>query len=107
MTAPAGSPPAPDVVPFHLRGNYAPVRDEVTAYALPVRGAVPRALAGRYVRNGPNPKTGQSPHWFLGDGMLHGVELRDGGRHGTATAGCAPAASSRTRRRFRPTAGAT
>jgi carotenoid cleavage dioxygenase-like enzyme len=79
MTAPAGSPRAPDVVPFHLRGNYAPVRDEVTAYALPVRGAVPRALAGRYVRNGPNPKTGQSPHWFLGDGMLHGVELRDGG----------------------------
>ena len=30
------------------------------------------------MRNGPNPHTGTSPHWFLGDGMLHGVELRDG-----------------------------
>jgi carotenoid cleavage dioxygenase len=30
------------------------------------------------VRNGPNPHAGTSPHWFLGDGMLHGVELRDG-----------------------------
>jgi carotenoid cleavage dioxygenase-like enzyme len=79
MTAPGGSPTLSDVVPFHLRGNYAPVRNETTAFALPVQGAVPRALAGRYVRNGPNPKTGQSAHWFLGDGMLHGVELRDGG----------------------------
>jgi carotenoid cleavage dioxygenase-like enzyme len=65
-------------VPFHLRGNYAPVRDEVTAFDLPVRGRIPAALRGRYVRNGPNPKSGTSPHWFMGDGMLHGVELRDG-----------------------------
>src|SRR5581483_2085995 len=36
------------------------------------------ALRGLYVRNGPNPHTGTSPHWFLGDGMLHGVALRDG-----------------------------
>jgi carotenoid cleavage dioxygenase-like enzyme len=64
--------------PFHLRGNFAPVRAEVTAFDLPVHGRIPRALRGRYVRNGPNPKTGESPHWFLGDGMLHGVELRDG-----------------------------
>ena len=64
--------------PFHLRGNYAPVTDEVTAFALPVEGAVPPALTGRYLRNGPNPKSGESSHWFLGDGMVHGVELRDG-----------------------------
>ena len=70
-------PPTP-ALPFHLRGNFAPVRDEATAVDLPVQGAVPRALGGLYVRNGPNPKTGQSPHWFVGDGMLHGVELRDG-----------------------------
>jgi len=65
-------------LPFHLCGNYAPVKDEVTAVDLPVHGAVPGELRGRYVRNGPNPKTGHSPHWFVGDGMLHGVELRDG-----------------------------
>ena len=64
--------------PFHLRDNYAPVKDEVTAFDLPVQGAIPPALRGRYVRNGPNPKSGQSPHWFFGDGMLHGVNLSGG-----------------------------
>src|SRR5262245_15217907 len=68
----------PADLPFHLRGNYAPVQEEVTAFDLPVTGAIPPALCGRYVRNGPNPKSGASPHWFVGDGMLHGVELRDG-----------------------------
>ncbi|MBI1846504.1 MAG: carotenoid oxygenase family protein [Candidatus Rokubacteria bacterium] len=77
MTTAAGSA-SPESRPFHLRGNFAPVTDERTAFDLPIQGAVPRALRGRYVRNGPNPKTGQSPHWFLGDGMLHGVEVRDG-----------------------------
>ena len=66
-------------LPFHLRGNYAPVEQEVTAYDLPVEGAVPPELAGLYLRNGPNPKSGWSAHWFLGDGMLHGVRL-EGGR---------------------------
>jgi carotenoid cleavage dioxygenase len=64
--------------PFHLRGNYAPVREEITAFDLPVEGDVPRGLRGLYVRNGPNPKTGFSPHWFVGDGMLHGVALGEG-----------------------------
>jgi carotenoid cleavage dioxygenase len=73
------TPIQPDpALPFHLRGNFAPVRDEVTALDLPVQGAVPRELRGRYLRNGPNPRTGESSHWFVGDGMLHGVELRDG-----------------------------
>ena len=63
---------------FHLQGNFAPVEREITAFDLPAQGAVPAALRGLYVRNGPNPKTGTSPHWFLGDGMLHGVALRDG-----------------------------
>jgi carotenoid cleavage dioxygenase-like enzyme len=65
--------------PFHLQGNFAPVEREVTAFDLPVRGTIPAALRGLYVRNGPNPKRGTSPHWFMGDGMLHGVALRDGG----------------------------
>jgi carotenoid cleavage dioxygenase-like enzyme len=65
--------------PFYLQGNFAPVTDELTATELPVEGAIPAELAGRFVRNGPNPRPGEEPdHWFLGDGMLHGVELRDG-----------------------------
>lgn len=63
-----------------LTGNYAPVPHETTAWDLEVTGALPPSLAGRYVRNGPNPMAPDpaSHHWFLGDGMLHGLELRDG-----------------------------
>ncbi|MFE2376879.1 carotenoid oxygenase family protein [Streptomyces sp. NPDC059398] len=62
---------------FHTRGNYAPVAAESTAFDLPVTGAVPPELNGWYVRNGPNPRT-ESRHWFLGEGMLHGVRLENG-----------------------------
>lgn len=65
-------------LPFHLRGNYAPVTEEVTVTDLVVRGQIPAELDGRYLRNGANPITGESEHWFLGDGMIHGVRLRDG-----------------------------
>jgi len=65
-------------LPFHLRGNYAPVHEELTAFDLPVRGAIPPELRGLYLRNGPNPKSGSSPHWFTGDGMVHGVRLENG-----------------------------
>jgi carotenoid cleavage dioxygenase len=64
--------------PFHLRGNFAPVTEEVTARDLEVTGAIPPELRGRFFRNGSNPKSGWSAHWFLGNGMIHGVELRDG-----------------------------
>jgi len=70
---------APSEPPFHLRGNYAPVQQEVTAFDLTVTGAIPPDLRGLYVRNGPNPSSGVSSHWFTGDGMLHGVAL--GGGH--------------------------
>jgi carotenoid cleavage dioxygenase len=63
---------------FHLEGNYAPVSREITAERLSVRGAIPRELSGRYLRNGPNPRAGASSHWFFGDGMIHGVELGGG-----------------------------
>jgi carotenoid cleavage dioxygenase len=65
--------------PFHLQGNFAPVFDEVTLKDLPVTGAIPKELNGRFFRNGSNPKSGSSAHWFLGNGMLHGVRL-EGGR---------------------------
>ncbi len=65
-------------VPFHLKGNYAPVDDEVSATDLAVTGSIPEEMSGRFFRNGPNPKSGRSAHWFLGDGMIHGIRLRDG-----------------------------
>ncbi len=66
-------------VPWWLQGGFAPVVDEVESFDLEVTGALPPELTGLYVRNGSNPRTGESPHWFLGDGMVHGVRL-DGGR---------------------------
>lgn len=65
-------------LPFHLRGNFAPVREEKTALQLEVQGSIPPELRGLYLRNGPNPRSGSSPHWFFGDGMVHGVALADG-----------------------------
>jgi carotenoid cleavage dioxygenase len=65
----------------YLVGNYAPVRDETTATDLPVTGEIPSHLDGRYLRIGPNPVSAADPatyHWFLGDGMAHGVRLVDG-----------------------------
>jgi carotenoid cleavage dioxygenase len=65
--------------PF-LLGNYAPVHDEITDEHLEVTGALPAELSGRYLRIGPNPYAMPEGayHWFIGDGMVHGVELRDG-----------------------------
>jgi carotenoid cleavage dioxygenase len=65
----------------YLEGNFAPVSREVSATELPVHGHIPDTLCGRYLRNGPNPVSPPDPasyHWFTGDGMVHGVRLRDG-----------------------------
>ena len=65
----------------YLSGNYGPVTDEVTAFDLPVIGELPAELDGRYLRNGPNPARPVDPathHWFMGDGMVHGIRLRGG-----------------------------
>lgn len=65
----------------YLRGLMAPVHAEVTATDLKVTGHIPEHLHGRYLRNGPNPAVEVNPavyHWFTGDGMVHGVALRDG-----------------------------
>ena len=64
-----------------LEGNFAPVRREHTITELAVTGRIPDFLDGRYLRNGPNPLSEVDPaayHWFMGDGMVHGVRLRDG-----------------------------
>ena len=54
------------------------MQQEIHSTELRVIGQIPRELDGVYVRTGPNPASGSSPHWFYGDGMLHGVRLRDG-----------------------------
>jgi carotenoid cleavage dioxygenase len=54
-----------------------PVPAETSAVDLPVRGTIPPALAGTFVRNGPNAREG-SGHRFFGEGMLHGVRLAEG-----------------------------
>lgn len=69
-----------DASPY-LEGNFAPVTEELTAVDLPVTGEIPVELEGRLLRNGPNPIGPVDPenhHWFLGDGMVHGVRLRGG-----------------------------
>ena len=62
---------------IHMIGNYAPVPDELTEYDLPVEGAIPPGLDGWYLRNGSNPRT-PTGHWFIGDGMIHGVRIENG-----------------------------
>ena len=65
----------------YLEGALAPVPDEVLALDLPVTGTLPEELEGRWLRNGPNPLGPTDPathHWFLGDGMVHGVRLCGG-----------------------------
>jgi carotenoid cleavage dioxygenase len=77
IDTPAADPNAAN--PF-LHGAYAPVHDEVVVDELEVRGTIPAALRGVYMRNGANPAfppIGRY-HLFDGDGMIHAVELSDG-----------------------------
>jgi carotenoid cleavage dioxygenase-like enzyme len=64
----------------YLEGNFAPVEDEQTSFDLPVTGEIPQELAGRLLRIGPNPVAADPAnyHWFTGNGMAHGLRLRDG-----------------------------
>jgi carotenoid cleavage dioxygenase len=65
----------------YLQGNFGPVAEEVAVTDLAVTGTIPAHIDGRYVRNGPNPIVPPEPstyHWFTGDGMVHGVRIRDG-----------------------------
>jgi carotenoid cleavage dioxygenase-like enzyme len=64
----------------YLRGNYAPVRVERTDHDLEVTGQLPAALDGQLLRTGPNPAgpVGANHHWFLGDGMVHGIDISGG-----------------------------
>lgn len=68
-----------DAHPF-LTGIHEPMTEELTLEDLSVIGTIPAALDGRYLRIGPNPVAPEPAghHWFTGDGMVHGLALRDG-----------------------------
>ena len=66
--------------PF-LVGLNAPMDRELTLEDLAVEGDIPASLDGRYLRIGPNPlhpPAAASHHWFVGDGMVHGLRLHGG-----------------------------
>ena len=63
---------------WHLQGNWGPVEKELESSELVVKGEIPEGLNGLYVRNGMNPRSGYSDHWFFGNGMLHGFKFEDG-----------------------------
>ena len=65
--------------PF-LSGIHTPMADELTLTDLPVTGVIPAALDGRYLRIGPNPVAPNPAgyHWFVGDGMVHGLRIENG-----------------------------
>uniref|UniRef100_A0A2P2LL84 carotenoid 9,10-dioxygenase n=3 Tax=Rhizophora mucronata TaxID=61149 RepID=A0A2P2LL84_RHIMU len=67
--------------PLHyLSGNFAPVPETPPVKDLPVKGFLPDCLNGEFVRVGPNPKFTPVAgyHWFDGDGMIHGMRVKDG-----------------------------
>ena len=75
---PAGAVGTGAVLPWWDRGNFRPVLRERVAESLVVEGTLPRSLTGLYVRNGSNEHAGVPAHWFVGDGMFHGVWLEHG-----------------------------
>nr|QCU55180.1 carotenoid cleavage dioxygenase [Camellia fraterna] len=65
----------------YLAGNFGPVHDETPPCKdLTLQGYLPECLNGEFVRVGPNPKFTPVAgyHWFDGDGMIHGLRIKDG-----------------------------
>ena len=64
----------------YLVGIHEPMRLELTLQDLAVTGSIPAGLNGRYLKMGANPARPDpvGHHWFLGDGMVHGIAIRDG-----------------------------
>lgn len=68
--------------PF-LKGNFAPVHQEIYRENLEVHGSLPNDLQGIYMRNGPNPQFPPFSYTypFDGDGMVHALYFTDKGVH--------------------------
>lgn len=60
--------------------NYKPVPEMAPTTNLRVTGSIPECLNGEFMRVGPNPR--YLPlggyHWFDGDGMIHGLKMKNG-----------------------------
>lgn len=67
-------------LPTFLDDVFAPAPGESETTVLQVDGTLPEALSGMYARIGPNPlkPQGKRYHWFIGDGMVHGLRLEAG-----------------------------
>ncbi|KAH8953584.1 hypothetical protein BDL97_08G035300 [Sphagnum fallax] len=65
---------------FFLTGHYAPVSETDPTSNLAISGSIPECLNGEFVHVTPNPKFNPVAyyHWFDGDGMLHGLRIKDG-----------------------------
>ncbi|CAK9212803.1 unnamed protein product [Sphagnum troendelagicum] len=66
---------------FFLNGSFEPVAHETSPVSnLPVSGSIPECLNGQFMQVVPNPRF--SPvadyHWFDGDGVLHGLNIKNG-----------------------------
>jgi carotenoid cleavage dioxygenase len=72
--------PTPEQPHPFLTGLHTPMTAELTIEDLSVTGEIPPALDGRFLRMGPNPIAAdpRSHHWFIGDGMAHGLRLEAG-----------------------------
>lgn len=64
----------------YLTGKFAPITTEIVVEEPEVIGEIPSDLEGMFLRNGSNPKYKPKGkyHWFDGDGMIHGMLIRDG-----------------------------
>ena len=70
---------AVDLNPY-FAGNFGPVSEGPDGDACHYRGD-PAWTDRSLLRNGPTPVLAPDPgkyHWFIGDGMLHGIELSEG-----------------------------
>ena len=63
-----------------LTGMHQPMAEELSLNHLKISGQIPQALTGTYARIGPNPFKPDpgGHHWFVGDGMVHGIRLSNG-----------------------------
>ena len=66
---------------FFLDVNFSPVHEERDAEDRWVIGTIPADLQGHFLRVRPNPLfilSEEAYHTFDGDGIIHGIEFRDG-----------------------------
>lgn len=63
--------------PWHMKGSWAPIHNEITATDLKVSGSLPDALNGTNIRTGPN--TADARDWFQAKEYAHEWLLRCNG----------------------------